>query len=144
MSKEKVPKKDESRYSFTRSKTQKKDGAILMFDSVNMVKNMKEYIAKDVALNHEQNDKKSLGFSKICTFLGKIKENLSVEKETFFECDCASYGYGTRCQYREEHYNAINLFITQMLKDVRAIFNSIFVFNLCSLSRDRKQHYPGT
>lgn len=121
LSGENVPeKKQESRYYYQRTPLKPENrGESLVLDAVSMIKKMQVLLTEDLQENEKENTKRNLGFDKSCFFKGKVRENLSVEKETFMECDCAEDAYGTRCQYLEENYKSINGFIHQMLKEVK-------------------------
>jgi hypothetical protein len=120
LTKENVPKKkEESAYAFLRSGNQAITDGSMLYDSINMFNTLQKYIKDDLEINIKENTTLKLNYDQQCSFLGNMRENLSVEKETYFECDCADKGYGTTCQFRGELYGSVNKFVAQMLKDVK-------------------------
>ena len=86
------------------------------------------YIYEDIKARKIAQEKAGTDLSKTCGYRGVVKERLSSEKETVFECHCQPGYYGQNCLYTKRLYLGINDFISEYLtKYVR--INIIIVFN---------------
>ena len=87
----------------------------ILFDTIQFTRKSVEYLMRD---REELASQQSHSGDKDCYFKGKVKERLSVEKETYFECDCEEGFFGSRCQISKGLYEKANIFIKDILKDV--------------------------
>lgn len=67
---------------------------------------------------------KASGYDKFCFYRGHLKERLSEDRETVYECNCNDGAYGAHCHISEPLFLSSNRFLKKTLKDVSLIFNS--------------------
>ena len=77
-----------------------------------------------------------------CTYHGVVLEEVSLERQSYYECDCDQGYFGNNCDVDTELKNSVNMFITQFLRDLRGassiihpdemhrIFKSIHIVDL--------------
>jgi hypothetical protein len=82
---------------------------------------LKEYVKTDIEMRKkkwENRHKSKLVVHQECTYQGRFREELGEDKETTFTCDCLKNGFGQRCEYNLELYNAFNAYLEKLLKKV--------------------------
>ena len=58
---------------------------------------------------------------KRCSYRGWLKERLSAERETYFECVCVEDGIGRNCEFSKGLYEAANRYVAKVLNSVRKL-----------------------
>lgn len=87
---------------------------------------LKSYTKKDKEERSKAQGTKHL--EKSCSYLGRLREELGEDQETTFACDCLKNGFGRKCQYNIELFNAWNTYLSDFLKRVSFIKKIGFQF----------------
>ena len=102
-------------------------GNFMMMDVNRFKGKVQQYVSEDLKEAKELQKSEKTDYSPECGFRGHVKERLSAEKETFFECRCRSDTYGARCEFNKGLYNAVNKFIGEIIIQVSLFLNK-FLF----------------
>lgn len=104
---------------FTHSEDQNKNGYTILFDAMNFVKTYNHYIEQEqMEIMKNNKTMKDNGLDDFCSRRGKLRERLSAERETFYECICDDGTFGTSCEISSKLYHAANKFSHQLLQEV--------------------------